>query len=353
MLLRTLAIVLLLSSCTFAWSYKEHIQITRIAAQRIIDDPKSPDDLRRWLQANVKTLGSMDAELTFLLQTPVGRNPDPKLYTGLLWWVCVPDIEAEKKDGPLIAPFQQRERVMHFIDLELFLDAKAEKSYRHDLSGKPALDKISRDPTDERFVQAGYLPFATERAFNELVAAIRQNRLAPRDASDTNHAVRWAGYLAHYAQDATQPQHATMDYKSASYFPRVQNPPNVHAAMEWQLVDDPAQPLTQLRTDYFEAVQNVLIFTIDASDMPDVWESTIRTSHNAYDALPLIGTAAQSAAVTAADGTVTLNLEAFYRYEGKVRDMPMKVYQMKAMQTALAILRTERLLKQAWAEARK
>ena len=52
------------------------------------------------------------------------------------------------------------------------------------------------------------------------VAAIRAGRLEdkpgqyPRD----EHAVKGAGLRAHYAEDNTQLQHATIDYKSAAYF---------------------------------------------------------------------------------------------------------------------------------------
>jgi hypothetical protein len=342
---------LALTAC--AWSYKEHVQITRIAAMRILDDPQAPGELKDWLRSSVATLPSMEAERDFLLHASIGRTPDPTQLKGVLWWVCVPDIEAENKEGPKVQPFGQRERLMHFVDAELFLASSEVKSYRHDLSGKPAFELFPRDASDERYVQAGYLPFATEHGYQQLVRSIRDRRLAPAREGDVDHAQRWAGYLAHYAQDATQPHHATMDFKSASYFPSVRNPPNVHAAMEWQLVDDPNQPLKELRGEFFLAVTALLVIHVEANDMSDVWESSLRTSLDAYDALPLIGSAAQSAAVTQADGSVVLDIEKFYRHRGQVRSMSLTVVQMKAMQTALAIRRTERLLRQAWRDGQR
>ena len=84
---------------------------------------------------------------------------------------------------------------------------------------------------------------------------IRQGRLVdkagqfPRD----EHASKWAGFLAHYLQDNTQPQHATEDYRSASYFsanPR--SAPNVHADVEYRLVDDEFEDYPALRAEFFD-----------------------------------------------------------------------------------------------------
>ena len=36
-----------------AWSNKEHIQLTRIAASRLIADPATPEPMRQWLKAAV------------------------------------------------------------------------------------------------------------------------------------------------------------------------------------------------------------------------------------------------------------------------------------------------------------
>ena len=61
------------------------------------------------------------------------------------------------------------------------------------------------------------------------------------------HAAKWAGYLAHYLEDNTQPQHATEDYKSRSYFADKRNSPNVHWDVEGRLMDDEEADYPQLR----------------------------------------------------------------------------------------------------------
>src|SRR6185437_3081596 len=99
------------------------------------------------------------------------------------------------------------------------------------LSHKPRLSDFPRDMRDPRYLNGGMLPFRVKDCSDKLTELIRSGKLNeepgqfPRDES----AVKWAGFLAHYAEDNTQPQHSTMDYKSATYFPTSHRPPNIHA----------------------------------------------------------------------------------------------------------------------------
>ncbi|MFT3786556.1 MAG: hypothetical protein QM770_10365 [Tepidisphaeraceae bacterium] len=355
-----------LSTCVsnaLAWSSKEHIQLTRIAIERLLNDPTTPASMKEWLRAT-PTLGSMDAEKQYLLDTPVGRAPDPKALNlaGLTWWCVVPDIEAERKDGPKIPPFDQHERFNHYLDMEVFSPADKPKDYRDDLSAKAGFNDIPRDFHDPRYLQAGYLPLATEHCYQELVRSIRARKLHadPVKEGDTDHADRWAGYLAHYIEDNTQPLHATIDYKSKSYFPHDRTPPNVHAEMEYKLVDESALPLRSLRTDYWTAFTTSLELGQDPILATDIFELSVRTSIMSYDALPLIGHAAVAsnhapitAPSTAPSTPLTFDTESFYRFRGKMRDVELSVYEMKAIQQAIAVKHVERVLRQAWDEASK
>ncbi len=84
------------------------------------------------------------------------------------------------------------------------------------------------------------LPFRVVDCYQNLVAEIRGNRLndAPGQYPKDDHAAHWAGFLAHYLEDNTQPQHATIDYKSSAYFANKRKAPNVHAQVEYDLADD-------------------------------------------------------------------------------------------------------------------
>jgi hypothetical protein len=376
MLRRVLAIVLavvLSSRVAHAWSYKEHVQLTRITAMRLLADEAAPARMKDWLRESVPVLPSMDAEKQFLLDAHIGPDPDRVAHglDAITWWVCVPDIESNRRDGPKVPPFDQHERLNHYFEVELFMPGTGAKPFKPDLSNKPRFGDVPLDPNDPRWVRAGYLPLATEHAYRNLVRTIRAGKLRPDPArpDDADHAHRWAGYLLHYTQDATQPMHASVDYKAASAFPReLRNPPNVHAEFEWKLVDDPDQPLQALREDYWKALLAALEFGSDPIVDETPFDATVRTSLSSYDAMPLIVSAASNAwsapeSTTAPTTSATsrpagaarpgFDTERFYRFKGRVREMELRVYEMKAIQHALAIRRGESLLRQAWIEAGK
>ena len=193
--------------------------------------------MKQWLRQAVPHPLDMDGERDFLLRGRVGRNPAG--FDGLLYWSYVPDEHARRI--PAIArsrPSGFHERLMHFIDLEYFQPQEKQRGYRHDLSGKPPIDLVPREPSDPRYTRAGVLPLRIEHCYQELVEAIRPEQMhAPttRHSSRKARATYWAGYLAHYVADNTQPHHATIDYKSQSYFANRRKAPNVHGEIEYRM----------------------------------------------------------------------------------------------------------------------
>lgn len=350
------------------WGGKEHVQLTRIAAARLIADPATPPAMKDWLGGLIPDLLDPAGEREFLLTARVGTQVHNS-GGGVLAWAMIPDDRASNDPRQnKRAPFNQSERLMHYIDLELFLPVEAKKEYRDDLSGKPSLEAIPRNHRDDRFVQAGYLPFAAEQAYRELVRCIREKKWEPalpqnRGVGPTpvdsaalaaeDSAMKWAGYLAHYAQDNTQPHHSTLDYKSVSYFTDKRRAPNVHSEMEWRLVDDEANDYRALREEFWKHFDRALKELTDPVQTDDVWLATLHVAMASYDALPLIGRAASAARAPAKDGDRfdTIDLEQFMRFRGRVGDVEMSVLELKARQCAWAVLRTQRLWKQAWIEA--
>lgn len=338
-----------------AWSYKEHIQFTRLAATRIIQDESAPQGLRDWLKANTPTLASLDAEREFFMTERVGEKPDPAKLSGLTWWVCVPDIDAQNREGPATELTGRHERFSHYIDLEFLHPDKTKWEYQKDLSSLPKTTDIPKDIKNEVYIKAGYLPFAVENAYQQLVKSFQTGRLAA-DASkpeDQDHAVRWAGALCHYVQDNTQPHHATEDYKSSKYFPKGKSSPNVHAEMEYRMADDAEQPFTELRKEYWNAFAKELEKISDPTASKDPFDATIEIAMKSYRALPLIGEAAAASADESTLGSKkpVIDTEKFFRFEGTLDGQRTTVLQMKAHQTAWAVARAERMLRQAWAEA--
>src|SRR5688572_14888611 len=298
---KVLAVILLVllaaSSQAFAWGTKEHLQLTRIAAARLIADPKTPEAMKQWLRDAAPGLMDMEGEKKWFMEQRQGIVP--RGADGIPFWSVVPDtvVLMEGKEEKKLAPFGVPERLLHYIDLELFLGGDQKREYRHDLSGKPKLADISRDMKDARYQQAGMLPFRVADCYEKLVAQLRAGRLndKPGQLPRDEHATRWAGYLAHYLADNTQPQHATIDYKSSAYFADRRGAPNVHSAMEWMMADDDADDHMALREEFWPLFVRALDEVRDPIETDDLFVATNEVASASYDALPLIGVAAMAA----------------------------------------------------------
>jgi hypothetical protein len=338
------------SSAT-AWSNKEHIQLTRIAAMRLVNDPDTPEDMKHWLREVMPGMTDMAGERHYFLTARVGKYPNGA--QGLSFWAAVPDLDvATSRPNVKVEPFGVHERLLHFIDLELFNPDESKREYAHDLSTKPRFADLPRDMSDPRYQRAGLLPFRVEQCYAELVKQLRAGRLAdepgqfPRD----EHAAKWAGFLAHYVQDNTQPQHSTIDYRSATYFGKKRTAPDVHANMEYTLVDDENADHMAVRERLWDDFVKALDQVKDPIETDDLWAATLQVSLTSYDALPMIGDAA-----VAAYGSTTrpgpFDAAKFFGAKGEYLGREMTVSEMKAHQLAWAVKRVERVWRQAWDEA--
>ena len=351
------ALATIVAPRALAWSSKEHAQFARMAAERIVADPTTPPALKAWLSQATPGMLDEAGEKDYFLHTRV--YPAKLHFQGITEWATVPDEHALHDPGNWrVEPFGVHEKQLHFIDLELLLPPAEKKGYRPDLSGKPRLESIPRDMHDPRFIQAGMLPFRVQYCYDKLVESIRAGRLLQTTQKlerEDDSAARWAGYLAHYLADNTQPQHATLDYKSAYYFPRNHRPPNVHAEVEYRMCDDEKQDFPQLREEFWPLFVGSLKTVKDPSDTGDLFTATLEISLYSYDALPMIGQAAAGAFVPPPNGGSggQIDTEKFFRTRGTFRGQEMSVMQMKADQTALAVLRIEKIWRRAWEEANR
>jgi hypothetical protein len=359
------ALVALLFSFTpsFGWSFKEHILFTRMAVARLLSDPATPQPMKTWLGQATGNPDNLTGFEAFYMQAKVGREPVG--MTDLSYWSYQPDIHAQKDPVELkIQPFNVRERQLHFIDLELMLPDDRKREYKHDLSNKPDLGDLPRDMSDPRYQQAGMLPFRIEQCYRQLVASIRENRLhAPtHEQQEGKTATYWAGYLAHYLADNTQPHHATIDYKSQMYFAdkRQGRAPDIHAEMEYRMCDDEKNDFMALRKEYWPVFIAQVEQFKDPIETNDLWLCSVETSMRCYDALPLIGLAAMRGAGQGGkpdkpEGGIQpqFDTEAFFRFKGQYLGREMTVLEMKAIQTAWAVRRIERFIRQAWDEAQQ
>jgi hypothetical protein len=355
-------LILSIPSVARAWGTKEHLQLTRIAAERLIADESTPPEMKQWLRIATAGLMDMDGERKWFMEERIGIIP--RDADGIVFWTVMPDvtIAMEGREEKKVAPFGVPERLLHYIDLELFLSGDAKREYHHDLSGKPKLEDIPRDMKDPRYVQAGMLPFRVEDCYKKLVEQLRAGRLTdangqhPRD----EHAGKWAGYLAHYLEDNTQPQHATIDYKSATYFSDRRKAPNVHAQVEYIMADDENDDHLGLREEYWPLLVKALDSVEDPIKTDDLFKATLEVSLKSYDALPMIGVAAMAA--TKQGGTPDhptgeasdkFDTETFFHSRGTYNGREMSLLEMKAYQQAWAVKRVKRLWRRAWDESHK
>lgn len=360
----TAAVALLFMATTaFAWSTKEHILVTRLAAARLLTDPATPEAMKQWLRDAVPGDLSEPALREFFLHGRQGIFP--RGVDGLSFWAVVPDLEASAmRSNETVAPFGVHERLLHYLDVEFFdpqqqnLPENTKPQYKPDLSAAPRLADVPRDMADRRFRDAGMLPFRVEQAYQRTVEHIRDGRLndKPGQFPRDEHATRWAGLLAHYIADNTQPHHASVDYKSRTYFPDPARAPDVHAQMEYKLVDDEHADYPEMRDRLWALLLRKLEQVDDPVTTADVWEGSVQTSLRSYDALPLIGQAALAAWQKDAPGDRPweqgiIDTEAFFAYEGDWRGRKMSVAEMKAEQLALAVHRIAAHWRQAWKEA--
>ena len=347
-------IVLLFVSRAHAWSYKEHIQLTRLAAERLIADPQTPPEMKAWLQTICPGLKDMAGEKEYFLHTHVGK--DISNFKGLERWAGTPDFLAQEK----VPEYGIRERELHFIDAELFLKGDQKREYRPDLSGLPKAEEFPKDINDPRYVQAGMLPFRVEQSYNDLVNTIRAGKLGDSEATNADTAARWAGYLAHYLEDNTQPQHGTMDFMSKSYFANKRTAPDVHAVVEYKMIDDEQNDWMSLREEMWPLIEKALAEGKDPVEPKDLFHETIEVTRTSYTALPMIGTAAIASAKPAERQANSkssrapqdeIDLNIFFHARGKYLDQEMSVMEMKAHQLAWAVTRVAKTWRRAWDEA--
>ena len=112
---------------------------------------------------------------------------------------------------------------------------------------------------------------------------------------------------------------------------------------------------TELRRAFWEALTKALDTTKDTvGTKGDLFEQTLAVSLASYDALPLIGEAAVAAYGVGAEGRRTtpaaFDAGAFFGF--RFRGEQISLMDLKARQTAWAVLRTQRLWLRAWEEGK-
>lgn len=377
-----LLLLTLLPTPARAWGNKEHVQLTRTAVRILLADPASPAAFKAWLKQACPDPLTPERERDYFLSARVGQFP--RGVDGVCFFATLPDSSAilgtalaaeERKfniSGPYekpVEPFGVGERALHFVDLELFRPEEIRRRYRHDLSNKPDLYALFADPEskiddyrDARWKKTGMLPFRVEQCYAQLVKSFRDKRLAdkPGQLPRDEHAVKWAGLLAHYAQDNTNPHHATEDFRSRSYFADWRDAPDVAWDFAGRLSDDEEDDYGDLRKEFWPAFERALAEVEDPVTTDNLILATLEVASASYDALPLIGVAAQRAygqkgSPAKPEGPTTKNFDAaaFFHTKGTFQNRETTLLDLRARQLAWAAKRTAALWRRAWDESQR
>ncbi len=350
------------------WSHQQHILMLRLTGARLLADPATPPPLAAFLRAHLSADDLTPAALERLAVTDVVGDDPNAVAHGLDRWVTVPDQVRRKPEGKaVLPPYGATEDSMHNLGAESF--DHGDHLYHDDGTGKPDLAAdVPNDVHDPRYHRGGFVPLRTQECYTNLVHAIR--------AGDAAAQLKWAGYLAHYVQDSTQPQHATVDTKSVAYLaghvpgvPAAASRPanaalaearlpkgiNPHTDMEYTLFASAAEPLATYRKLYWAELRHGLAADVPLAAAhpvppgPDgVFRLDLTVLSDSYDALPLVGHAA-----AAAYRTGTFDPAAFYGFAGPVDGTDTTVAKLMGDRNAAAVRQVERLYRSAWAKAAK
>ena len=89
--LSCLLLLLALADTALGWSHKQHIQLTRIAAQQLNIDPDTPAAMKEWLKKGIAGgPQNLEEEKEYLLHKHVGLVPHG--VDGLPFWAVMPDM---------------------------------------------------------------------------------------------------------------------------------------------------------------------------------------------------------------------------------------------------------------------
>jgi len=179
-LIRCLLVVLLLANSAWPWGNEGHMQINRVAAEKL------PPDVPAFLRNAADQLAYLGPE---------------------------PDRWREKSELAL----KLSQEPDHFLDMELIegMTLPPDRySYYRALAVKR--QQTPGQPDNLLPEKVGLQPYITMEVFGRLIGAFREYRHALRDHTNPEFAERnailYAGWLGHYVADGANPLHTTVNY---------------------------------------------------------------------------------------------------------------------------------------------
>jgi hypothetical protein len=339
-LLATLA----LPSPAAAWSRKGHTLIIRSAVKLLADDTSTPPALRALLLEGLGDPAKIESIEAFVLTEPYAKmtgNPD----AGLELFSYRPDDLAPKRSPVPI--FGSTEDKMHYLNLERFHPDPERRKYAPDGSNKPSLSALPRDPKDERYAAGGFVTFRVEQVYDSLVKSLATD-------SSNEQVFLWMGFLSHYASDAFQPYHSTLNFAGllcpANQRREKADRHLTHAELEETIFSDesPAVKPAMLSAFWNQYKETLAAGAPLPAQRLDPYVSTQEALSGSYDVLPFLCEAQEDALKEPG-----FDRHAWFAHTGEIGGHRLSTAQVQGDRMALATLAVRTLIRQAWDDATK
>jgi flagellar hook-basal body complex protein FliE len=328
-------IVAFCPTATFAWSGKGHVIITRTAAKLLIEDPKTPTELKAILIEGLGDKEKLNQLESYVNNTNNLRNFD----AGLDSFSIRPDTLTASKSP--IPAFGILEPLTHYLDMEFFHPIPEKQKFLPDGSNKITPKDLPRNPKDERYLKAGFITFRAEQSYKSLVASLRDNY-------SNDQVFLWMGYLSHYISDAHQPFHSTVDYlgHECSCNKDRQEKHNFHGDMEGLLFEDLSQTGKEHREKFLKYFKDAITKLNKKEENLDPYLVVQDALFSGYDYLPMLCRAGDAAL-----GKEKFDAKIWFNYKEKKDNREISILEMKAELMAESTVKIRNLIIQAWNEA--
>lgn len=336
-----LLVALALPSPAAAWSRKGHILIIRSAVKLLADDPTTPPALRALLLEGLGDPAKLDSIAAFVLTEPYAKVAGP-LDPGLELFSYRPDDLGPKRSPVPI--FDSTEDRMHYLNLERFHPDPDRRKYALDGSNKPSLSALPRDWKDERYAVGGFVTFRVEQAYDSLVRSLATD-------SSNEQIFLWMGFLSHYASDAFQPYHATLNFAGhlcpANQRREEADRYNTHGELEETIFSDESPAIKPRVAVFWNQYKETLAAgAAKPVQRLDPYVSTQEALSGGYDLLPFLCRAQEDALKGPA-----FDRQAWFAHTEEIGGRRLSTPQVQAERMALATLAVRTLIRQAWDDA--
>lgn len=189
--------------------------------------------------------------------------------------VAAASIDADLHKNRAVPNVNQTERAEHFIDLERLKGAELPDQRYAFIA---LCYKVGVEPE-----RVGLVPYALAEWTGRLAVAFAEHRRWPEDEAIWSKCLVYAGFVAHYAQDLTQPLHTTVHYDGIVQPDGTTVGKGIHELVDSsveRLALDPTELATGLELATYDSLMSGIVAALEVSharvssvyDIGDAWD---------------------------------------------------------------------------------